>query len=71
MRSLRVRGRRYYQCATHYAAPERCPGAFAPQSRLASALALARPEQNFEEAARALRTITVTGKTVTGCMFDL
>ena len=71
MRSLRVRGRRYYQCATHYAAPERCPGAFAPQSKLALALAEIRPELKFEEAAQALRTVTVTGKTVTDCVFDL
>lgn len=71
MRSLRVRGRRYYQCATHYAAPERCPGAFAPQSKLALALAETRPELKFEEAAQALRTVTVTGKTVTDCVFDL
>ncbi len=71
MRSLGSGDGRYYQCATHYAAPERCPGAFAPQSKLALALAETRPELKFEEAAQALRTVTVTGKTVTDCVFDL
>ena len=41
------------------------------QSKLALALAETRPELKFEEAAQALRTVTVTGKTVTDCVFDL